>query len=139
MTVYIVTSGEYSDYCVQAVFTDQKQAELYVSTRIDLDREEYYIEKYETDASHFEGKVFYGISFVMTKKFNYIYSTMRTFISKNPVVEEVEENSYAKHLEVTIPVNRYYFRFEDEDCEKGIKIILDWIAKYKYRKEVDEK
>lgn len=30
MTVYIVTTGEYSDYCIRAVFTDREKAEEYV-------------------------------------------------------------------------------------------------------------
>lgn len=29
-TVYLVTSGEYSDYCVDAVYLDKEQAELHV-------------------------------------------------------------------------------------------------------------
>ena len=70
MKVYVVTSGEYSDYSIKAVFTDQKQAELYISTRIDADSEYYFIEIYETDQSHFEGEVYYGISFYITPKFS---------------------------------------------------------------------
>ena len=32
MEIYIATSGEYSDYGIEEVFTDKKQAELYCAT-----------------------------------------------------------------------------------------------------------
>ena len=32
MTIYIATDGEYSDYCIEAVFTDKNQAELFCAT-----------------------------------------------------------------------------------------------------------
>lgn len=133
MTVYIVTSGEYSDYGICAVFTSQEQAELYISTMPDLDREEYFVEKYETDKAHFEGKVFYGMSFYVTEDFNYAYTPIRAFISNKPVKEEINDRR------VTIPVNRYYCPLEYEEEKKLGKIAQDWIAQYKYRKEVDEK
>jgi len=139
MTVYIVTSGEYSDYGINAVFTSQEQAELYISTMPDSHKERYYIEKYETDESHYEGTVFYGINFSMTMKYNYRYYTTHPFISKKPVEEEIEHSRYDNNYYVTIPTNRFYHFFEDDDSLECKKVVQDWIAKYKYRKEVDEK
>ena len=135
MTVYIVTSGEYSDYGINAVFTSQEQAELYITTMPDADRESYFIEPYETDKVHLEGKAYYGIRFSITPKFNYRYLTLSTFVSAKPVKETIECNY--KNYYVTIPANRYYSI--SEEYEKCQKIVQDWIAKYKYRKEVDEK
>lgn len=43
MLIYIATAGEYSDYHIEAVFTDKKQAELFCATH------EYYLEEYQAD------------------------------------------------------------------------------------------
>lgn len=43
MKVYIATDGDYSDYHIEAVFTDKKQAEFFCSTH------GYRIEEYESD------------------------------------------------------------------------------------------
>jgi len=44
--VYVVTSGEYSDYRINAVFDNKEQAELYCATHEDEMPE---IEEYDTD------------------------------------------------------------------------------------------
>lgn len=50
MIIYIVTSGEYSDYGIEAVYTDQEAAEKHVKLG-NLSREDSYrLETYETDA-----------------------------------------------------------------------------------------
>ncbi len=43
MTVYVVTDGEYSDYHIEAVFTNKEQAEIYAAIY------GYNVEEYETD------------------------------------------------------------------------------------------
>lgn len=136
MTVYIVTSGEYSDYGIRDVFTSREQAELYISTMPDLDYEEYFVEEYETDRVKLEGKVYYGLRFCVND--DYIFKWIsKVFVSKNPVEETVY---YTGHRTVvTIPVNRFYCRFDYDDSKECEKIAQDWIAQYKYRKEVDEK
>lgn len=48
MTVYIATDGEYSDYCIKAVFTDKEQATLYCATHC------CYLEEYEADEAKIE-------------------------------------------------------------------------------------
>lgn len=53
MKVYIVTSGEYSDYHIDAVFTDKKKAETYYSAH-NSEGYPYFIEVYDIDK--------YGIS-----------------------------------------------------------------------------
>ena len=40
-TVYIVTSGSYSDYCIEAVFKDKSKAEVYCSCHRNCEIEEY--------------------------------------------------------------------------------------------------
>lgn len=54
MKVYIVTQGEYSDYRIKAVFTDNEQAELYAAVHSgEYDPCE--VEKWDTDEVHMEG------------------------------------------------------------------------------------
>lgn len=48
MTIYIVTRGEYSDYHIEAVFTNREQAKLYCATHND-GWGECQIEEWETD------------------------------------------------------------------------------------------
>ena len=50
MKVYIVTEGSYSDYHIEAVFTDEEQAKYYCATHSD----ECEIEEYDTDTVHFD-------------------------------------------------------------------------------------
>ena len=51
MIVYVVTDGEYSDYHIEAVFTDKEQAELYCATHNLLTDS---IEEYDTEEHKFE-------------------------------------------------------------------------------------
>ena len=48
MNIYVATSGEYSDYGIEEVFTDKKQAELYCATH------GCYLEVYEADRTKIE-------------------------------------------------------------------------------------
>ena len=50
MEIYIATSGEYSDYGIEEVFTDKKQAELYCATH------GYCLEIYKADKTRIETK-----------------------------------------------------------------------------------
>ena len=50
MKIYVVTSGEYSSYHIDAVFTDEESAWKYAS--LDLDR---FVEEYETDSVQVDG------------------------------------------------------------------------------------
>ena len=50
MKVYVVTDGEYSDFHIEAIFTDEKKAKLYAATHYCND-----IEEWETDEPQIEG------------------------------------------------------------------------------------
>ena len=50
MTIYIATSGSYSDYHVDAVFTDKRQAEFYCAEH------NCWLEEYESDEVRIETK-----------------------------------------------------------------------------------
>ena len=119
MTIYVVTSGEYSDYCINAVFTDRKQAELYCAVE-NGKRGNYYrcdIEEYEADTPVLEGEVYYGIRFTAKKRVSYtetIYSTM-------PV--EFKKVDRRDDYLIEIPTNQAYH------AERRRRIAQDYLAK----------
>ena len=55
MIVYVVTSGVYSDYGIEAVFDNKEQAELYCATK-EGHGDTKYIEEYDTTEYHFDSK-----------------------------------------------------------------------------------
>lgn len=130
MKVYIVTSGEYSDYGIRAVFTNHKKAELYCATHnTKTCSEECYIEEYET------------------KDFD---------IESNRIPKRVVE--FRCYQEEITLLDRTYFTFDNIDyihkgcCEiigcvtvnkntpeeKVRKIIADKVAKFKAEKLQEE-
>lgn len=67
MKIYIVTSGEYSDYRIDAVFTDKSQTELYVATHYeDCDYKE--IEEWDSDEIKLSPHEIYNLLFLSQKK-----------------------------------------------------------------------
>lgn len=58
MKVYIITSGEYSGYMIEEVFTDRETAELYCAIHEDCQ-----IEEFNTDTVKLEGKVYRAVKF----------------------------------------------------------------------------
>lgn len=51
MKVYVVTSGEYSDYHISGVFINRKMAEIYCAVQHDVDTwtNDFRVEEYDTD------------------------------------------------------------------------------------------
>lgn len=129
MKIYIVTSGEYSGYGIDAVFTDKKQAELYCAVHV---HKESHVETYIADQEKIEGEVYYGI---LAR--DYYKSAMRCefFYSDKPVEPSVTSKSestwIAAHDEYIIPVNKSY----ENSYEAMKKVARDFIAKYKAEKE----
>lgn len=52
MKVYIVTDGDYSDYHIEAVFTDKEKAEMYAALHCKDN-----VEEYDADVIEFDAKV----------------------------------------------------------------------------------
>ena len=131
MNVYVVTSGEYSDYHIESVFIDKQQAELYCAAR-DSNREKYdddfcSIEEFETDGARLEGEVYYGILFY-ARLFDSgicLYSADQMY-SVTPVMTKIKKDnsdySY-KIITGTIPTNKVY------DKDQRRKIVEDYLAK----------
>jgi len=132
--VYVVTSGCYSEYHVEAVFSSKEKAELYVAVHHDhnkhcsINDDEYYIEEYDISDSLINGVAYFGLNFLVHKKeLNrpYCFSPVA---SVSPIAEEIEDlNSTNGVIKVTIPTNKYY---TDDDEDIRFKIASDWCSKY---------
>ena len=129
--VYVVTSGEYSDYHIDGVFTDYDKAELYRAILHDKDKYDYcnpQIEEYNTDEIQVEGKVYRGLLFreVTGKRRN--VDSIHTFVSTNPIEEKVKTytNCFGeKIIAVTTQISKRV------NADEAKKIAYDWLAKYK--------
>lgn len=72
--IYLVTSGEYSDYGVDAVFTTRKKAQDYIDSLGDDSNSYYDIELYDLDPQSLmqrEGVRIYGVKFNVATGFVY--------------------------------------------------------------------
>lgn len=124
MTVYVVTSGEYSDYGICAVFTDKEKAELYCAAHGDKYGDDCYIEEYDTEEVQIESSkppkrkwrmVFdkYGV----LSRFG--TSSTLTFREINMITPGTNKTCVVATLDKDIP------------REKAEKIICDRFAKWK--------
>lgn len=131
-TIYVVTSGEYSDYHIDGVFSNYEMAERYcalLTDKHDYDYEDPHIEEYDQDLISVNGKVYRGLTFreVQGIKSKYV-DGIYTFVSLNPIEKTIKKhtNGYGeKVLLVTIPIS---VRVDDDEAEK---IAYDWLARYK--------
>lgn len=110
MTIYIATDGEYSDYHIEAVFTDEKQAKLYCATH------ECYLEEYEADQTKIETNK-------KPKRIWYFVSDFSKFWTRNVITFSDFKNfsDYVKKVSLDTSI--------DEEMAK--KIIYDKYAKWK--------
>lgn len=125
MKVYVVTSGEYSDYRIIAVFTDLEKASYYCAVRNARDQEidEYScrIEEYETaeDSVEISG----------ARKVNYLYSDEVKFAPTFDPPETTYENyhNFADFYRIVSPRPLSRTKLE--------KIVADLRTKYLAEKE----
>lgn len=127
MEVYIVTSGEYSDYRIEAVFKSEEKAKIYAMTHAcDIEPWETEDDKIKADKS-LSKKICYKYHFTYDNLCSEIRLIDRE-ISKIGTNEISEKHwSYKIIYYVTI--------YTSEGYEKAEKIALDLIAKYKAQKE----
>lgn len=116
MTVYIATAGEYSDYHIEAVFTDEKQAKLYCAAH------NCYLEEYEADEAKIKTEK--KPLLLWHARFNYsgLYS-----ISYEYFTFQNQECFGETRARVTLDASI--------DREKAKKIIADKHAKWKAQQE----
>lgn len=124
MTIYLVTSGAYSDYGVDAVFLEEKKAMLYCAVRNIKQPDSFRIEEYETldDNINTDGQnVAYGYHIVLGSFHTWrVESKFITFLKPSHMNEKATE-AYV------------YLTQNDED--KAIKIAQDMAAEAKAKKE----
>ncbi len=127
MRIYIVTSGEYSDYSIDAVFTDKLQAELYAATH-NCDR----IEEYESDQCVFETnkkpRMHWRGIWEKRSKYGLCNKIKFWYLEGTYGLGDVDEIVDEEHR-ITIRISTD----TDVDKEKAKKIIFDKFYQWFYR------
>lgn len=126
MKVYIVTSGSYSDYHIDRVFTDEQQAKLYCATHAN-DCEALGIEEWESDEVKLDTSLEIFEKWVARFDFEGHLLNFWTdgFTFKQP-------NSVAKHSWRRTEYFVHVYLPDGTAEEKAKKILCDYFAKWKY-------
>lgn len=157
MYIYIVTSGEYSEYHIDGVFTSRKRAEEFLQAEKREFDDDYCIETYEAnnkdkisvDNFPFEGKsqseetdeyfyrFYYSLDFELIDCLNIGKSYPYAYANSEPT----EERYNHKWVDTSTETfdRRLVFTVIAKDEETAKKIAQDIIAEYKYKKEIEEK
>lgn len=128
MTVYVVTTGEYSDYCICRVFTDENAAKVYCAVNNDKENyDEYVIEEYETDDLDVDEtlEVTYKYEFYANKKGHigaYGESGLYSLKRKNEVIPP---RKYIPDYHIIVYLD------EPDAKDRALKIAQDMWAEYK--------
>lgn len=129
--VYIVTSGEYSDYRIESIFTNREAAEKYCAVYQNRYDDEPMIDERDiTDGSEIDCEhVYKAIFFSMGKSGSLYYADMR--YSTKPFVLDICKNRHVGCWPIYgisgyIPVTKTIISW---DVKK--KIIFDHVAKWK--------
>lgn len=128
MKIYVVTSGEYSDYCIEAVFTDKEKAKLYCAAHEKYTADYPRIEEYDTEDDAITGgapvRRYCEVKVVtITDPDRYYVKQFYGFARENSVVKD--HFGYSVTFEVRRKTSR----------ERAIKIAQDMIAEYKAKGE----
>lgn len=126
MKVYVLTSGEYSDYTIEAVKLDKDQAET-----LERIHPDWRVEEYDTDDIQILEKYRY---YVLVDDNGAVHTNIPYF---EPPNTPLNRPRYCR-----APWLRQHgwweVYVEAKDAEHAKKIALDLIAKEKYRKLIDE-
>jgi len=116
MTIYIVTDGEYSDYHIEAVFTDKKQAEIYAALHHCNE-----IEEWDADVVNIEGNVEVCVVHRFhLNKYNYMRYADH-YYNDGKITKVVKELD--GEFSIYVSLDEYNF-------EKARKIAQDMFAEY---------
>lgn len=130
--VYIVTSGEYSDYGIDEVFDNREDAEKYVCLHKRNILDDLRIEEYDIckNAELDNVKVYYGITFILRDNENNYF---KIIYDNKPVEVNIEENDCfgQKEFYGTLPLSNRNV-FNDKDIVE--KIVYDAVSKFKAEK-----
>lgn len=133
MKIYIVTCGEYSDYCVLAAFLDKSKAEVFVQkyNHMVQQYDEAKIEEYEDGVPFdFETMNVYAIRFYYDGPHDIVKKELhdvRDFQKALPSVAVPRGNVYSSWA--------YLVTVAAKDEEHAFKIACDTLAKWKAEKE----
>ena len=131
--VYMVTSGEYSDYHVCGIFSTLEKAEQYAAAQDtgvgENSWDRHYIEAVEVDDCEIECKTMYrAINFWLGEK---NYSWEMNYGTKPFELLCIEERLGCGGYIGTIPVERTYTDGNGDDDSVVVKIIRDHVAQWK--------
>lgn len=132
--IYVVTSGSYSDYCIDEVFEDKRKAEIYCATRntqYDLIFIEHRIEEYEIADENIEYeadiKTAYRFEIFESDKKRHRKSGILKRVNEIDSAEVIRERYSGELLAIiTIPTDSW---------SKAFKIAQDMFARCRYEKE----
>ncbi len=124
--IYIVTTGEYSDYQIVACFSSKEKAEKYSAVKNDSERwSPYYVEEYDVDSADVDDNI----------KVRYMY---RAYFRKNRVPKRIEVdycNTTTSEAESKMSCGCYNYTVEivldKKNKSKAQKIADDMLAKFK--------
>lgn len=128
MKVYAVTKGEYSDFCVDEIFSTKEKAEKYQAAHPETNVD---IEEYEVDACVTECEVYYGLEVTLFKNEYHGCGPIR---DTKPIQEKLYDCSVRPYKRFTMPVTRYY----EYGSKVAQKIAQDAWAKYRYEHNITE-
>lgn len=127
MKVYVVTDGMYSDYHIEAVFTDRLQAELYCATH-----HANYIEEYDADEHKFESDKEPKIEW--TAEFWRFKGEVSHSVSQRYTIKDTKSVVVRKgNVIVTVSLDKNISK------KKAEKILLDMYAQWKYEQYEESK
>lgn len=128
MKVYIVTTGEYSSYSIEAVFTDEKQAELFCAVH----SKDYWIydyEVWETDETRIDASVPVMNRWFASVRKDGTVAYMRKYKTIANSGDDIIDYTSCYHIIVTLD--------ESINENQAKKIILDKLAAFKYRRLIE--
>ena len=128
MTVYIVTTGEYSDYHIDRVFTNRDQAAAYCATRNGGIIHNYYLEEWDTDKCEIQtdkkvNRVWWAVTDVRVSNLRR-FDWCETFETKDEIIRD----SIGLVIYITTDLNC--------DIEKAKRIMQDRLARWRYEHNV---
>ena len=157
MYIYIVTSGKYSEYHIDGVFTSRTRAEEFLQAEKREFDDDYRIETYEANSKDkisvdnfpFEGKsqseetdeYFYRFYYSLDYELIDCVMTGKSYLYAYANSEPTEERCNRKWVDTFTETfdRRLVFTVIAKDEETAKKIAQDIIAEYKYKKEIEEK
>jgi hypothetical protein len=133
MIIYVITSGDYSDYHIEKVFIDKEKAEKYVEYQNRyIKYDECRLEEYDTEEQQFEPVVNVSLHYYLNKP--NLWEQYSCWIESKTTLEE-----NIKDFEVTFRWDSYHKTFEFY-MKQTLQIDIDNIEtfKNKYKKVCED-